>query len=113
MPNIYKVKTVGPIQSKHSDLPQHADMLRYDSAYHDPSDLTRIIFPEFKGYKPIIHHDRWRSFLMKVEPTEESVHLKDCMNWITYENDSSYNLIPITLEEYLKTHEHRKLKGAM
>jgi hypothetical protein len=35
------------------------------------------------------------------------------MNWITYENDSSYNLIPITLEEYLKTHEHRKLKGAM
>jgi hypothetical protein len=101
---IYKVTSEidSPEKFKSVTLPPHADMLRYDSAYHDPDNPTRVIFPKFKGYTVIIHHDRWKSFLLKVEGTGEWINPSDCMNWIGYWYDNVHNLFPETLEEKIK-----------
>lgn len=87
-------------RSRYSDLPRHADMLRYDSAYHDPNDISRIIFPQFRGYDQIIHHERWTSFVLKVEHTEEFIGGWKCMDWIGYWNNP--DLISETLQEFLQ-----------
>jgi hypothetical protein len=52
MINPYKVfgrRELAPAKEFGEQVPYHADMLRYDLAFHDPTDLSRVVFPVFTG----------------------------------------------------------------
>lgn len=102
-------KPVGPPSDRLGEkLPRHADMLRYDRAFHNPADPSEIIFPRFKGYSASrITYDRWRSFIMKVEPARAVVENAD--EWITYVHSPGAftELKPKTLREFM---QENKLK---
>jgi len=86
--------------------PLHADMLRYDTAFHSPDAPSLVIFPRFKHKRHGIMPDkiterRWRSFSCTLEeiPNAEAVNVDD---WIGYVHDApTYKLRRVTLREYL------------
>jgi len=109
--------------------PMHADMLRYDQAFHHPTDPSLVIFPHFrlKGagglYPDKITVGRWSSFTIKLEKFLDlgkfgtNEHVTDALGipgvddfgihnqneWIGYVHTiPEYSLKKVTLEEYLK-----------
>lgn len=51
--------------------PRHADMLRYDAAFHHPQDVSLLVFPIFKVaggvYPQRITGQRWGSYVMQLD----------------------------------------------
>ena len=85
-------------------IPQHADMLRYDTAFHDPADPSRVIFPRFKSVGGNIGgiptSARWASFMISLTATNQFTD--DFAKWITYRHTRDHELTPVTLEDYMK-----------
>lgn len=100
---LYKVTSFGRPVTIRKDIgeehPCHADMLRYDTAFHDPNDPSRIVFPKIKGYSNKITKARWDSFVLKVGYTDEYVRFEDIQDWLTY---TPMDLKPQTLAAYLE-----------
>jgi hypothetical protein len=112
--------------------PMHADMLRYDQAFHHPTDPSLVIFPHFrlKGagglYPDKITVGRWSSFTITLNQFSNfnlPMHIctiaqdvDDCgihnlNDWVGYVfNVPGYTLRKITLEEYLKEYP-KKIVG--
>ncbi len=117
--------------------PMHADMLRYDQAFHHPTDVSLVIFPHFrlKGpgglYPDKITIGRWGSFCIMLQlfldlgkfGTNE--HVTDALGipgvddfgihnqdeWIGYVHEvPGYALRKITLGQYMKEHP-KKIAG--
>lgn len=97
-------KPVGPPRPElHEKMPRHADMLRYDRAFHNPTDPSEIIFPRFKGWgAQKITYARWSSFVMNVEPAKAVV--ENAGDWITYVHPPGAfsDLAPKTLREFMQ-----------
>ena len=109
--------------------PRHADMLRYDQAFHHPTDPSLVIFPHFRlrGGVSAIYPDkitmgRWSSFSITLDklldmskfganenatdalgiPGVDDFGIHNQNEWIGYvHNVPQYTLRKITLGEYL------------
>lgn len=112
LPIVYRVRwRVGgrPIEIRpelKETEPCHADMLRYDVAFHHPTDPSLVIFPVFKhrdGRFPLrITHARWDSFMLNLSRADVEVE-GPVGDWIGYMHAvPSYALQKVTLNDYLK-----------
>ena len=108
MQKVYRVYDgVKPMELRSYDegVPQHADMLRYDFAFHDPNDISRVIFPRKSGYINNITHARWHSFGLEVKDDIEGTDgwVLNPMDWINYfhPGGGDFNLQKRTLREFL------------
>jgi hypothetical protein len=99
------------VESKYrptNELPHLEDMLRYDSAFQDVSDPQQIMFPMFKTktgtFGGKITYGRWDSFGVRIRETNRPNPFPiDHAKWVTYHRDVQDKLVPITLEEFLRT----------
>jgi hypothetical protein len=106
-------------------IPAHADMLRYDRAFHHPDDPSLVVFPIFKvqgGRFPLrITTGRWDSFIIKLEKIYDynshramgfdpsvgagidDLGIHNLSQWIGYEHGANYRgLEKITLGKVLE-----------
>lgn len=86
-------------------IPPHADMLRYDGAFCDPADVSRVIFPivQHKGIGRSSAHitrGRWHSFSMDLSVEKEASD-EQVGHWITYHHGQNHELVQQTLDEHL------------
>jgi hypothetical protein len=103
--------------------PAHADMLRYDLAFHSPVDPSLVIFPWFKhktqgAYPKTITAARWQSFAMNLKAQdEEQVYLATrdfpLGDWIGYQHPdgNQCGLVPVTLDQWLQAHPQVRING--
>jgi hypothetical protein len=90
--------------------PPHADMLRYDLAFHCPDQPELVVFPIMRSSSGATMHGitarRWESFCMKVNPTRQIVDARSVETWITYQHPAGqgFGLVPCVLRDYLKEH---------
>jgi len=111
---------VGPREELGEKLPRHADMLRYDLAFYDPANISRVVFPVFDGKNgrstTSITHARWQSWSFQITPENEreQQYIENLNEWITYRHlaPGSQELVPVTLAEYLAQHKDTRLKLA-
>lgn len=123
MITIYQVTQFGkadvnPRPALGETLPRHADMLRYDNAFCDPNNFSRVIFPVFQHSKNgrtsgRITFARWDSFIMKLQQIGEESPLL-CGKWITFKHGESKDLaidysilVPQTLEEFMAAGKYK------
>ena len=114
-------------------VPAHADMLRYDQAFHHPTDPSLVIFPLFRnphGRMPDkITIARWSSFIIKLElaadyndfrtPVKKTIAegvddigVHNTREWITYVHpDGNTDLEPTTLHQYLDARRKTTIVG--
>lgn len=106
--SVYTVLDFGkPVELSRTGPPAHADMLRYDFAFHDPQDVSRIVFVALRDFRPSITNARWGSFGMTVQNTGDKTD--DYLDWITYRTQGNEFLNPITLRDWLADNRDRKL----
>jgi len=116
----YRGGSVDPNPRLQETLPRHADMLRYDGAFCDPADMSRVILPIFQirglGTTPgHITWDRWKSFGLLLIPTEEQLSSESIVDWFTYVRvppDCS-TLVKETFKEWCARHKITKVIGDM
>lgn len=125
--------TVYKIISRHAPelgetQPRHADCLRYDLAFHDPADMSRVIFPVFTGRDGNTTRDitwgRWQAYGFKVEQElagRDTQFLEGLDAWITYrhvnqddpDKQTDYSTLePVTMKDYLAARRNPKMKLA-
>jgi hypothetical protein len=95
---------------------RHADMLRYDLAFHNPDNPNEVIFPVFKGPYGLssrtITTARWHSFSMILQANlAKNRYIENYGDWITYRHPDGkhFDLVPQTLREYLESQKRTKL----
>ena len=99
-----------------TELPDHADMLRYDIAFCNPEDISMVVFPVFKTRNGKLGGNitsaRWSSFSIKLRSVED-FHIPNIGQWITYQHitpGEPLKLTRLTLDEYIERHKQDKMK---
>lgn len=89
--------------------PPNADMLRYDLAFCNPEAPDEVIFPVFKtsqGHTTrSITLDRWRSFGLSLDRSGMHAMDNDLKQWVTYITDTSGDLLPVKLGDWIERHK--------
>jgi len=85
-----------------------ADMLRYDLAFCDPEDVSRVIFPVFKHRtdgrtSQQITLGRWDSFSTMLQEFIPDVNGR-FGSWFTFVHGPKHELVKQTLDEFLAVH---------
>lgn len=120
VPMLYVVRHFGdPVRVRPEfgeTQPWHADMLRYDLAFHNPGDPAEVVFPIFSSRKEgrttsRITFARWRSYCMTVQA--QDVTDRPLGDWIGYQPHATRLgvLVPISLNDYLKLNPQLKITG--
>lgn len=117
--------------------PRHADMLRYDTAFHHPTDPSLVVFPLFRdpsrGTMPDkVTMGRWSSFSITLEDFLDlskygtNEHVTDALGipgvddfgihnideWITYVHSvPEYKLVRTTMADYKALYAKTKIVG--
>lgn len=91
------------------EVPAHADMCRYDNAFHSPADASLVIFPLFRHKTAGMYPDkitvaRWSSFSIHLEFAHQGEHQSfdyiadhPIGDWITYQHpdgNTAWNRLP-------------------
>jgi hypothetical protein len=88
-------------------IPRHADCLHQDLGFCDPREISKVVFPIFKGNGgPMsITRDRWHSFGLFIERFDRNI--VQAGDWTTYrhrDENPLLELVPVTMSEYLDAH---------
>lgn len=113
----WKGESTTPVEQTEFDTRMpHADMLRYDLAFHNPNNISEVVFPIFRHPKEghtshSITVGRWDSFTMKVgekHNTDEPVG-----EWITFRHHPKEHgvLVPVTLNQWMLEHPKHSIVG--
>jgi len=92
---------------------QHADMLRYDLAFHNPDVISEVIFPIFNTPNGRTSRNitvgRWDSYGMHVGAAS---FVESVGNWITFRHTENYQeLKPETLDQFMQRNPKYKIVG--
>ena len=90
---IYKITEQDgtPVVLRDGDtLPRHSDCLRYDLGFCDPQEVSKVVFPVFRGKdgrtSPQITRVRWTSFGLLVERYDKD--LVQPLGWRTFRHEN-------------------------
>lgn len=120
-PTVFQVKLYGrvPVELRpefQETTPIHADMLRYDSAFHAPQDISIVAFPAWRTSRgnsaDVITTDRWRSFGLTLHKLEWEDYPQGILrdDWITYTSELG-NLEPVTFAVWKVLRPTYKFRG--